>query len=572
MFHRRLHPGARAARGEAGFTLIELLVAISVMALIGLVMGQAFTVGVRTSSSVGHRVKKTDDTQRIATYWTRDVQSIDTDGYDPPGVTCGSGGSEVVTFSWQADLGTGATNAARTVTWAGVGSGSSATLVRRTCKDGDPTPISTVTVATDFMDANTTVANAVTGTCFTAYCEIKLTGASGYSLRVSRRTQAVGTFGLPATPSTPSVAAVGSFSPTSALAVGKAVPLVSGGPAQCAVYVGNATTFSRVILNIPTCTSDLHGVAVVSANIAYAVGANGTILRCSANCSSVTGGTWTMLTVGSDTYYAATAQLNSSNAPTDVIMAVGSGGRVEVCPSACGTLASWVKSTSTSFSAGGLGGTALTLTSASALNIASASKSVALVTAVGTKDAAGVANGYLVRCTSNCFTAGATWSIAGDNTSNGLPGLSGGVGTGQLNAVSIWAVGVGSNGIVVGAHGTILRCANTCIDASSGPSWSKVTTSIAQPQDLIAVSVNASNAVAVATGGNAASCQDIASNCGGTSASSKWNFRGYAGVNFTGVTATSDPAHAFMVADGRFIYATYVSATATYSFLPLSLA
>src|SRR6185295_19095088 len=100
------------------------------------------------------RVQKADDTQRLLSYWTRDVESVGVDVAGVSGVdvggTCGAAtGSEVglVSLTWGTAAHAGPTV---TATWLVAGTGKTARLVRRLCVGGSLQR--TNNIATNFVD------------------------------------------------------------------------------------------------------------------------------------------------------------------------------------------------------------------------------------------------------------------------------------------------------------------------------------------------------------------------------------------------------------------------------------
>ena len=126
-----------------GFTLIELLVAVTILGVLSIAIGAAYTVMARSTDGTMSRFTQSRGPRLVGVYWTPDVNSSET--VNPTGAVCGTDGTPLVTFLWGDDR-----YGNLLATWSTVTSGSSAKLVRNRCTVSDgvvSSPLQTTTVA-----------------------------------------------------------------------------------------------------------------------------------------------------------------------------------------------------------------------------------------------------------------------------------------------------------------------------------------------------------------------------------------------------------------------------------------
>ncbi|MFN8017442.1 MAG: fibronectin type III domain-containing protein [Acidimicrobiales bacterium] len=218
--HDRMHDD------ERGFTLLELLVSLAVLAIIMTPLVAAFIDSIKQTNDVQTKVGASADAQRIASFWTADVQNVDPNGYTPLG--SGSSGEcpapfgsaptvieqTLATFEWDTassavdyDASNNLGVHPKKATWVVEGQGPNAELVRRYCVDDSP--VREDFVAGSFWKSGYDAAKLIHGPsgygqydyCATdgKTCTIAVSGNYEYSLTVDRRVQGV----APPTASTP---------------------------------------------------------------------------------------------------------------------------------------------------------------------------------------------------------------------------------------------------------------------------------------------------------------------------------------------------------------------------------
>lgn len=77
-----------AARDEHGFTLVELLIAVSVLGVIVLALGAAFSVGLRTMDTTTNRLAGSMDAQLLGVHLPDDVASATVITTAPAAIVC----------------------------------------------------------------------------------------------------------------------------------------------------------------------------------------------------------------------------------------------------------------------------------------------------------------------------------------------------------------------------------------------------------------------------------------------------------------------------------------------------
>ncbi len=202
------HP--RGARRPRGFTLIEVLVALTVLGVIMVPLTAAFINSIRTTNDVQTSIGAAADSQRIASWWTKDVHNVDANGVNTAGECPAPAGSQptvveqpLITFTWDTstsaldydpDLGSYRV-IPKKATWVVEGNGYNAELVRRYCEDD--APVSETFVAGSFWKYDYDAASLIHG--LMGYgskeycandgrtCTINVTGNYTYSLTVDRR-------------------------------------------------------------------------------------------------------------------------------------------------------------------------------------------------------------------------------------------------------------------------------------------------------------------------------------------------------------------------------------------------
>ena len=474
----RRHPVGPQRRGEGGVTALEVLLSIAVVSLIMVPLSGAFRTGISTTTNVADRIRRTDDRQRIATYWTRDVQSVDLNGvYDrtahgSTAATCGpqnvSGETLLVSFSWAIPAVTG--GPVQTASWVITGSGLATRLERRFCSGG--TLVTTDTVASDFMGTrasglralHATAAKGWTATpdgsatltagnlCSATDCTIVVdpSTADSYQLSVARR---LAPLAVPSasTPVVGKLYAVSALSSTAVWAVGE----------NCALVFYTSGVTAKKVASPAGCTADLYGVAAVSTTAAYAVGANGTFLRCYSACDQITA-KWVKLTApGASTSLTIRAVAVSTNTvgaissdSSSKLIAVGDSNLMIACSANCfataandaaaATAGTW---TTQSLSLGASTPATANLTSVSIANNTNANSSPYGYITVGGLDSAN--KGRLLRCGGSC-TSAASWVLETQYDSTATSAL---VGT-TFNTVAI-AGGSNPYTVISGSNGKI---------------------------------------------------------------------------------------------------------------------
>ena len=186
---------AALRRQEGGFTLIELVVALAVLAIIIVPLTAAFITTLQQTNAVDQRLSQSADAQRIGSAWTKDVRSVDTNGYDTAG-TCqdptGSSPAETLltSFEWGSDPTSGGN--VKKASWVIEGTGPSAQLVRLYCENGNP--VDEALIADSFGVAGKEPLEVIHSTngpldrdvCTSTTCTIVVDGAFKYQVTVAR--------------------------------------------------------------------------------------------------------------------------------------------------------------------------------------------------------------------------------------------------------------------------------------------------------------------------------------------------------------------------------------------------
>lgn len=204
------HKGAAKRADGGGFTLIEVVVALVLLGIIIVPLTAAFIQGLRRTGEIDKRLGRSADLQRISSWWTRDVGSVNPTGINAPDTECpdpaaatSPDDTALLTFSW--DDNTGDAGTPKSASWVVEGSGADAKLVRRYCEGG--APISEATLAESFGVAGQTalqlVSDKLGGTanfCDATSCTIKVSGAYAYTLTADRRVAGSATSDSPPPP------------------------------------------------------------------------------------------------------------------------------------------------------------------------------------------------------------------------------------------------------------------------------------------------------------------------------------------------------------------------------------
>jgi prepilin-type N-terminal cleavage/methylation domain-containing protein len=135
----------KRAAGARGFTMVELLVAVTILGVLSIAIGAAYTVMARSTDGTMTRFTQSRGPRLVGVYWTPDVNSSET--VNPTGAVCGTEGTPLVTFLWGDDR-----YGNLLATWSTVTTGSTAKLVRNRCTVTDgvvSSPVQTTTVAGD---------------------------------------------------------------------------------------------------------------------------------------------------------------------------------------------------------------------------------------------------------------------------------------------------------------------------------------------------------------------------------------------------------------------------------------
>ena len=255
------------------------------------------------------------------------------------------------------------------------------------------------------------------------------------------------------------------------------------------------------------CTATLRGVTYVSSAEAYAVGDNGTILRCAASCST-SSATWA--SIASPTTDALDAVANGGS---NTVLAVGVNGRVLKCTATCSTSTNWsittrgtvtltgVATSGTSFgymvglASGGhpviLGCSSncyATLTNWNAVSwTPPTTQSLFALARAGTAYVAVGAGGSMEACTS-CANLATVWGTDTSKTTSELHGVS------ITTSGNTWVYAVGDGGAIVG-------CENSSACSDSGTT--ETVLSSGTSSSLLGVTGTGSAAWAVGTSGTA---------------------------------------------------------------------
>jgi prepilin-type N-terminal cleavage/methylation domain-containing protein len=159
--------------GEGGFTLIELLVAITIMGIIIVPLGTAFTAFLHNTDTTIRRVGESRDAQISAAYFAQDVASIgdrdesnvllqSVETSSPPQLTpCGTG-TPIVGFAWDDPTSTTVSSQVRVV-YVSVATSTERQLHRMVCLGASTTPTVNLILAHN-LDPTT----APTVTCSTS--------------------------------------------------------------------------------------------------------------------------------------------------------------------------------------------------------------------------------------------------------------------------------------------------------------------------------------------------------------------------------------------------------------------
>lgn len=256
------HKGEAKRADGGGFTLIEVVVALVLLGIIIVPLTAAFIQGIRRTSEIDKRLGRSGDLQRISSWWTRDVGSVNPTGINAPDKECpdpaaatSPSDTALLTFSW--DDNTGDAGTPKSASWVVEGSGADAKLVRRYCEGG--APISEATLADSFgvagLPALSLVSDKLGGTanfCDSLSCTIKVSGAYAYTLTADRRVAGSATSDSPPPP--PEIIDASTSNQT---------VVVSWNPSLVTTYQSAVTDYQAALFT----TSNCSGSVVVSATL-----------------------------------------------------------------------------------------------------------------------------------------------------------------------------------------------------------------------------------------------------------------------------------------------------------------
>lgn len=200
---------AKRAQSDKGFTLLEIIVSLAVMGIILVPLTASFIDSIRQANEVEKKVGSASDAQRIASWWTKDVHSVEPTGVTDAELCRSSSGNTsatdvpLISFRWDSAPSSGSTDAsgnltitAKSATWVIIGQGPRAQLVRRYCEN--ERTISETLVADSFWESPYDADQLVYGRngsgntqpidfCDRYECTITVSGTYKYSLTVERR-------------------------------------------------------------------------------------------------------------------------------------------------------------------------------------------------------------------------------------------------------------------------------------------------------------------------------------------------------------------------------------------------
>lgn len=177
----------RRVRDESGFTLVELVLAVTVMGMIMVTMGAAFSTTVRTMNVASNRLSDSNDAQRMGVYFPRDVQSAST--VITSSFTC-SGLADSGTIKQVMQLSDSTFNVVYAVRSVASGSSTVYQLERRDCTGGTLQSGTTVVArnllsATAAVGARIPTSGTLTGASVTITGKTSTTDTSSYVFTVT---------------------------------------------------------------------------------------------------------------------------------------------------------------------------------------------------------------------------------------------------------------------------------------------------------------------------------------------------------------------------------------------------
>lgn len=186
---------------EEGFTLLEIIVAMAVLGILLVPLFAAFIQSLKMTDKAETQTGASQDSQLIASYWTKDVHNVERSGisYDGGCPSLRATGPDdtatpLVTFRWDTQTSTGELDdtgelvlTPKKVTWLVEGEGKRARIIRRYCENDLPVAGQELTVADSFGEVDRLASQLVSVECSETACTIRIDGRYRYNLTVERR-------------------------------------------------------------------------------------------------------------------------------------------------------------------------------------------------------------------------------------------------------------------------------------------------------------------------------------------------------------------------------------------------